>query len=852
MQTLSMKYSGIESLDEFILKNNDIFRQKQEMLIQCFIGIVDKKYIIDLRNNILSKLPKAIIVGSTTDRAIKSGKIQDLKESIISFSFFKNTSIKTSFLSNIENSFLLGENISKNLDLSNTKAILTFTDGVNTNGEEYLNGLNKYITDTIPISGGLAGNNKGQETLVFDNHHITDNGAVIVAFNSDSLIVNTYNSLNWEQIGKKFTITKCDKNKIYEINNIPVANIYKKYLGIDIKNNNIHLAIQFPLVKKINGANIPRVLANIKEDHYIYAGNFEIGDEVTFGYGNVQKIMMEAEKIFNEIIEQPTESIFIYSCIAREYFLGNKVEKELNIFNYITETTGFFTLGEFFHNNKERHFLNQSMTILTFSETEEKPTLEFDFKGFECIKEKPVDIITHLINSTVSELEKEKMELQIKKDNFKNLSIKDALTGLYNRSFFQDEIYNSLKRSKRNEHQTALFFIDLDEFKDINDTHGHEVGDFVLKEVSARLLDELRETDILCRLGGDEFTIIIENFKNKFGLSVLGRNILDCLKKPIKYNNKNLYLSGSIGISTYPQDTDNISELIKFADIAMYEAKNQGKNLYQFYDKDMSKDYVKKIEIKNDLNESITNKELEVFFQPQINTNINNTISGVEALVRWKKNGKFISPADFIPLAEETDFIITLDEFVLEESIKMIKKLEKENDIYIPRLSVNMSSKELEYKDYFSSLTRILKKYDFPGNRLELELTENIMVKNPELTISRIKDLQSLGVKISIDDFGTGFSSISYLKQLPINKIKIDRSFIVGIIEDDRDKIIVKTMVNFALGLGLEVIAEGAENIKEIDFLKSVQCFDIQGYFFSKPLQYDDFIHFYKNFKKTS
>jgi len=850
MQTISMKYTDEDSLKEFISINKEIFNKKCTLLIQCYVGVVDLKYIKQLRNNLLDKLPHSIIIGSTTDRAIKSGEINELKETSISFSFFSNTSIKTNFVHcDTENSFQLGMDLIKNCDLSKTKAILTFTDGARTNGEEFLNGLSYNIEKNIPISGGMAGNNKGQETYIFDNNNITNFGGLIACFNSDTLIVNTYNSLNWEQIGKKFLITKCEKNHIYEINNIPIKDIYKKYLGVDVAKENIHLVIQFPLVKKIKENNIPRVLLDITDEYFIYAGNFKKGDEITFGYGNVQKIMAEAEKIFNNIIKQPTESIFIYSCIAREYFLGNKVDKELNIFNDITETNGFFTLGEFFHNNGERVFLNQSMTVLTFSETSELPVLKGDFDGFDCIKEKPVDIITHLINSTVYELEKEKIELQRKKNNFRDLSIKDGLTGLYNRSFFQDEIYNSLKRSKRSNYDTALFFIDLDSFKDINDTYGHEVGDFVLKEISLRLKKELRDSDILSRIGGDEFTIIVENFKSKFGLSVLGTNILECLRKPIKYEDKNLHLSGSIGISVYPDDTQDISELIKYADIAMYESKNEGKNLYQFYDSDMSKYYIEKMKIKNDLHESIENKELEVFFQPQINSSTNKII-GVEALIRWYKKGSFISPIDFIPLAEETDFIITIDEFVLEESIKMIIKMKLEHNIDIPKLSINMSSKDLEYKGYFDNLKKILKKYNFPGERLELELTENIMVKNPDLTIEKIKKIQSLGINVSIDDFGTGFSSISYLKKLPINKIKIDRSFIIGIETDDKDRIIVQTMVDFAKGLGLDVIAEGVESSNEIEILKKIGCFNIQGYFYSRPLAYKDFTQYMINFRK--
>jgi diguanylate cyclase (GGDEF)-like protein len=843
-----MKYTGETSLKKFIELNKEIFDNRRTLLIQCYVGIVDLKYIENLRSNLLNTLPNAIIIGSTTDRAIKGGKINELKETSISFSFFNKTDIQTKFIKGCQkdnDSFLLGENLIKNTKLSKTKAILTFTDGANTNGEEFLKGLSKEINNNIPISGGMAGNNKNQDTYIFDNKNITNHGALIAIFNSDTLIVNTYNSLNWEQIGKKFIVTKCEKNIIYEINNIPIKEIYKKYLGIEMKKDNIHLVIQFPLVKKIEENNIPRVLIDIRYDCFIYAGNFSIGDEITFGYGNVQKIMMEAEKIFNEIIEQPTESIFIYSCIAREYFLGNKVDKELNIFEDIASTNGFFTLGEFFQNNGDRIFLNQSMTVLTFSESEELPTLSGEFTGFDCIKEKPVDIITHLINSTVCELEKEKVELQRKKNNFKNLSIKDGLTGLYNRSFFQDEIYNALKRSQRSDYDTALFFIDLDAFKDINDTYGHEVGDFVLKEISARLKRELRDTDILSRIGGDEFTIIIENFKSKFGLSVLGTNILECLRKPIKFEDKNLHLSGSIGISIYPDDTKNVSELIRYADIAMYESKNEGKNLYQFYDNDMSKYYIEKMSIKSDLHDSIKNKELEVFFQPQIDSESGKLI-GVEALIRWYKNGNFINPVDFIPLAEETDFIIALDEFVLEESIKMIKKLELEQNIKIPKLSVNMSSRELEYKGYFENLKRILKKHNYPGEKLELELTENIMVKNPDLTIKKIEKIQSLGIHISIDDFGTGFSSISYLKKLPINKIKIDRSFVIGIVSDNRDKIIVKTMVDFANGLGLDVIAEGVETFEEVEILKEIGCPNIQGYYYSKPLSYNDIVKYLK------
>ena len=411
----------------------------------------------------------------------------------------------------------------------------------------------------------------------------------------------------------------------------------------------------------------------------------------------------------------------------------------------------------------------------------------------------------------------------------------DSLTGLPNRTLFHDRLEQSIIKAKRIKSEIAIFFIDLDGFKHINDSLGHDIGDEVLKMTSKRLRDVLREGDTLSRLGGDEFTVIIENLNDTQNTSLIANKILKSLVEPMEINSQILYISASIGISLYPKDDTDVKNLIKYADTAMYKAKDEGKNNFQFYSSEMTVLEFEKVMMRSNIRKAIDNKEFEVYYQPQVDA-LNNKLVGMEALVRWiHPVDGMISPAKFIPLAEETGLIIGIDQFVMSSAMAQVSRWHKDG-LKFGTLSLNLAIKHLEMKDYIKILKEKMDRYDFKADWLELEVTEGDVMKKPDEAIRKLNEINSLGIKIAIDDFGTGYSSLSYLKRLPIDKLKIDQSFVRDIPNDEDDSAIVKAVIALGDALNLKLIAEGVEEKEQKEFLISNGCINIQGYYYSKPI----------------
>ncbi len=381
----------------------------------------------------------------------------------------------------------------------------------------------------------------------------------------------------------------------------------------------------------------------------------------------------------------------------------------------------------------------------------------------------------------------------------------------------------------------ALFFIDLDKFKHINDSLGHGVGDRVLKVVAKRLKSIIRKEDTLARLSGDEFTIIMEDLTQENAASLLAEKILKTLAESIYVDDQMFYVSGSVGISLYPQDSTDAQYLLKYADTAMYKAKEEGRNNFQFYASEMTELALERMVMKTSLRQAIDNEEFVIHYQPQINACIH-TLVGVEALVRWQHPTMgLLSPDKFIPLAEETGMIIEIDQWVMKTAMKQIAKWHEEG-LNPGILALNLSIKQLERIAFLQEVEDCIEEYDFKSEWLELEITEGQMLKKPEEVIEKLGQINTLGIGISIDDFGTGYSSLSLLKRLPINRLKIDRSFIQNIPEDEDDVAIVKAIISLARSLKLDLIAEGVETSEQRDFLTDYGCIHIQGHYYSHPI----------------
>ena len=385
-------------------------------------------------------------------------------------------------------------------------------------------------------------------------------------------------------------------------------------------------------------------------------------------------------------------------------------------------------------------------------------------------------------------------------------------------------------------------FMDLDNFKNVNDGLGHSVGDKLLIEVSKRLKEALREEDLVARLGGDEFIIILPK-TDVNGAAILAQKLVDKIAQPFQIGLYKLSCTPSIGIAIYPDDGNETEVLSKNADAAMYKVKQFSKNGFMFFTPEMQAKSKRNLELTTALRTALQSNELHLVYQPQISLKGNKVI-GAEALLRWENNDfGFISPAEFIPIAEETGLINEIGLWVLETAISDMKQLcSWVVDGF--QMSVNLSVVQFRNRNLVSDVESLLNKYDLPASRLTLELTEAVAMNEPEVGIATMDELHKLGVSIAIDDFGTGYSSLSYLKRFRVHKLKIDKSFVDDIEHDAEDKAIVAAIISMAKSLDLQAIAEGAETQGQIDILTEQGCDQVQGYYFSKPLLFNDLLSF--------
>jgi diguanylate cyclase (GGDEF)-like protein len=426
-------------------------------------------------------------------------------------------------------------------------------------------------------------------------------------------------------------------------------------------------------------------------------------------------------------------------------------------------------------------------------------------------------------------------ELEKQKDAYKALAHYDTLTKLPNRILFYDRLKHAINRSQRNGAKIAVLFMDLDNFKEINDSLGHQSGDIVLRELGMRLTKYIRGSDTLARFGGDEFILLMEDFENDTAISSTAQKITKIISKTLTLKGRELYLTVSIGVAIYPDDGTGAQELLKCADSAMYSAKKEGFNLVHFYKKEMTEKSLEKLTMDTYIRRGIDNDEYELYYQPQVDVSTHEII-GVEALIRWHHPQKgLVLPGDFIPIAEESALILRLGEMVLKKAAEQMARWHQKG-IDPQFISVNVSAMQLRRHDIVEIIQKIVDDTCVRHDWLELEITESFTLENPKKAILLLEKIRSLGIRLSIDDFGTGYSSLSYLKNLPVDKLKIDKSFVQDIPGNRADEALVSAIVAMAKGLGINVVAEGVETEKQKDFLSLIGCNTIQGYYFAKPM----------------
>ncbi len=434
------------------------------------------------------------------------------------------------------------------------------------------------------------------------------------------------------------------------------------------------------------------------------------------------------------------------------------------------------------------------------------------------------------------------------------LAYYDSLTALPNRTFYKELLTRALTYAKRHTKRMATLFIDLDSFKRINDTLGHDAGDELLRAAAARLLKCVRKTDyvarsgdeeflnMVSRLGGDEFVVLLSDIAHDHDAALVARRILNDLSQPFLLSGHKVFVSASIGISLYPLDGEDTETLLRNADIAMYNAKEQGKNTYQFFASSMNVKALERLNMENDLRKALERKEFLLYYQPKLDVR-SQKIIGFEALIRWKHPEKgLISPAEFIPLAEETGLIVPIGEWVLRTACLQCKAWQAAGfgslpiSVNILPVSVNISKLQFEKQNLVETVARVLREADLSPESLELEITESMVMQNPERAIAMLHELKAKGIRTSIDDFGTGYSSLDYLRKIPLDSLKVDRSFIMNVTTSPDDAAITSAIIAMARALKLKVVAEGVETEEQLVFLRERGCDEAQGYLFSKPV----------------
>lgn len=410
----------------------------------------------------------------------------------------------------------------------------------------------------------------------------------------------------------------------------------------------------------------------------------------------------------------------------------------------------------------------------------------------------------------------------------------DALTGLPNRLLLDQRLAQGCLLAKRYHRYLAVLFIDLDDFKPINDTLGHEVGDFMLLEVAKRLEEELRPWDTVARFGGDEFIVLLPDLAHEHDVLQVVERLLARVSAPYWYRGSELRMTASIGIATDDGTIKEPRQLVQQADLAMYKAKRRGRNTFQWYTDELNRKVTQRVNLRHALQQAIEQHQFELHYQPQIDHR--GRVAGVEALIRWHHPVRGnIPPTQFISLAEDTGQIIPISEWVLATACRDALELNALNDTPIT-VAINVSPMQFQRPGFLTSLEQVLADSGLAPALLELELTEGVLMDSAESTIQALQAIRRLGVHIALDDFGTGFSSLSYLKRLPINKLKVDRSFVRDVANDTRDAAIVEGVVTMADKLGLEVLIEGVETAEQFAYLRQLQCDHFQGYYFARPM----------------
>ncbi|WP_297441630.1 GGDEF domain-containing protein [Sulfurimonas sp.] len=556
MKSFNIIFKDEDSLDTFIVRHS--LKSAETIFIQIFSGVTSPDYFMNISRMLKEKLPQANIIGTTTSGEISDGEMLE-ESAVISFSIFESSRVVSKFY-NFDTAFNL-QDIKEDLIFDDTKAMIIFSDGLKSDAERLLKDIYK-IKPEIIIAGGRATDKEFKQTYVFSDEEFSDDGCVIATISGSNLLVNSEYILKWTSIGKEMLVTKADGTTLYELDGVPVMDVYRKYLGDDVAKNLPASCMPFPLVLNKDGVLVARDPIGVTEDNALtFAGKFSEGDRVRFSFANIEELTDNLDVYFDELKNIPAEVVYVYSCVARKALLQEKLKDEINLLESLAPTVGFFTFGEFFHSGKIAELLNVTTTFMMLSESKEvkeKKLRKSSTSEFDPLKK----ALTNLVKVTTKELE--------------NISTHDALTSLYNRSEYRNILEKKIKSAQRYGDKFGFIMMDIDFFKLVNDNYGHSVGDEVLKKFASILKEHVREDDFVARWGGEEF-IIIANHAGDKELEKLTKKLQQEIAKTSFYPVPQL--TASFGLTVYIEG-DTEDSLFKRVDNALYTAKETGRNRY--------------------------------------------------------------------------------------------------------------------------------------------------------------------------------------------------------------------------------------------------------------------------------
>jgi diguanylate cyclase (GGDEF)-like protein/PAS domain S-box-containing protein len=579
--------------------------------------------------------------------------------------------------------------------------------------------------------------------------------------------------------------------------------------------------------------------ANYQEIQATYEQLIAAEEELRAQYDELhekQEIIEKSEERYKLALEGANDAIWEIDLLTKKIFYSDKFS---DITGYdISAITNLEDLMELVVEEDKKTAIDDFKNHIEGKTLHYQSNIKIAYNGGghrwvlirgKCMRDK-TGIATKMSGSVTDVSSQKNSEAEINK-----LLYYDALTEIPNRKLFIATLENEIIMARNSGAKHAVLFIDLDNFKEINDTLGHDYGDKLLKAVAITLKESIKEDDFISRVGGDEFFILMRNIKDCTEVTSICEKLLFELNYELDIDGKHVYTSASVGITIFPEDGIETSSLLINADTAMYSAKYSGKAKYSFFNKSMSDIVIRRAQIEKGLRIALKNNELEIYYQPQIDI-INNKVKGFEALLRWNSRELgSLSPVEFIPVAEQCGLIIPIGDWIMK-TVYIQNNIWKSKGYEYDTIAINLSAIQLESDKFGDTLKRILAETKTNTKFVELEITESILMKDLGKSIKLLTEIRDLGINIALDDFGTGYSSLSYLKQLPINTLKIDKSFIDNISTNSREKAIVDGIIQLAQKIGLDVIAEGVETKEQIQLLKQMGCNQIQGYYFSKPL----------------